>query len=179
MKWLLVVAFQPSQPQRITPGLNTNFNHLQVIHSKSHYMTSLFFLKPQLEFYPQFRDAKQKNNNTQRRNLHPAGWNILFCWPTQEPVLATANTGKSLERFGEKCKWMDRRVENNVEEIPGSKCSVYGYILPGSWQKLLFASHTHTKSLDKTWTFIGKLTDIYIYQPLSWCQPNIQHQRRA
>ena len=27
-------------------------------------------------------------------NLHPAGWPILFCGPTQEPVLAKANTGK-------------------------------------------------------------------------------------
>ena len=26
----------------------------------------------------------------------------LFCGPTQEPVLATANTGKTQERFGEK-----------------------------------------------------------------------------
>ena len=26
----------------------------------------------------------------------------LFCWPTQEPVLVTANTGKTRERFWEK-----------------------------------------------------------------------------
>ena len=39
--------------------LNTDFN-LQVIHSTSHYITSLLFfhLKPQLKFYPQFRNAK-------------------------------------------------------------------------------------------------------------------------
>ena len=36
---------------------------------------------------------------TQHGNLHPAGWPILFCRPTQEPVLATANTGKHRERF--------------------------------------------------------------------------------
>ena len=49
--------------------------------------------------------------STQRRNLHQAGWLILLCGPTQEPVLATANTGKTRERFMKKCRWMDRKVE--------------------------------------------------------------------
>ena len=31
---------------------------------------------------------------TQHGNLHPAGWPILFCKPTQELVLDTANAGK-------------------------------------------------------------------------------------
>ena len=35
-------------------------------------------------------------------NLHPAGCPILFCGPTQEPVLATANTGKTREKFWKK-----------------------------------------------------------------------------
>ena len=39
---------------------------------------------------------------TQYWNLHPAGWPILFCGPTQESVLATANTGKKCERFWKK-----------------------------------------------------------------------------
>ena len=34
---------------------------------------------------------------TQHGNLHPAGGPISFCGPTQEPVLATANTGKNRE----------------------------------------------------------------------------------
>ena len=34
---------------------------------------------------------------TQHGNLHPAGWSILFCGSIQEPVLATANTGKNWE----------------------------------------------------------------------------------
>ena len=48
----------------------------------------------------------QKNKNTclgaylysagtKHRNLHPAGWPVLFCGSTQELVLATANTGKN------------------------------------------------------------------------------------
>ena len=32
---------------------------------------------------------------TQHGNLHSAGWPTLFCGPKQEPVLATANTGKN------------------------------------------------------------------------------------
>ena len=31
---------------------------------------------------------------TQHGNLHQAGRPVLLCGPTQEPVLATANTGK-------------------------------------------------------------------------------------
>ena len=39
---------------------------------------------------------------TQHGNLHPAGWPTLFCGPTQEPVLDTANTGKKSEEVFEK-----------------------------------------------------------------------------
>ena len=53
----------------------------------------------------------------------------LFCGPTQEPVLATANTGKSRERFGKNAGEWTGRVEVSKEEIPGSKRSMYGYIL--------------------------------------------------
>ena len=40
--------------------------------------------------------------DTQHRNLHPARWPILLCRPTQEPLLDTANTGKTWERFWKK-----------------------------------------------------------------------------
>ena len=45
-------------------------------------------------------------------------------------VLATANTGEIGRDFGEKKsgEWT-RRVEKSWEEIPGSKRSMYGYIL--------------------------------------------------
>ena len=39
---------------------------------------------------------------TQHGNLHPVGGPFLFCEPTQEPVLATANAGKDRERFWKK-----------------------------------------------------------------------------
>ena len=64
---------------------------------------------------------------TQHGNLHPAGWPILFCGPTQEPVLATADTGKKSEVVLEKNadEWTGR-VEISKEEIPGSKLSMCG-----------------------------------------------------
>ena len=34
------------------------------------------------------------SSGNQHGNLHPLGWPILYRGPTQEPVLATANTGK-------------------------------------------------------------------------------------
>ena len=54
---------------------------------------------------------------------------ILFCGRTQEPMLATVNTGKNCERFWKKYRWMDPKVKISKEEIPGSKHSMYGYIL--------------------------------------------------
>ena len=84
-----------------------------------------------------FGTQNQKNSNTcfgaylysvgtQHRNLHPTGWPILFCWPTQEAVLAT---GKTREKFGKNAGEWTGRVEISEEEIPGSKRSLYGYIL--------------------------------------------------
>ena len=106
-------CFKPSQPQRIIPGLKTNFT--LSIHSTSRYTTSLFFTNSINRFGTQTK--KNKNTcfgaylysaGTQHGNLHRAGWPILFCGPTQEPVLATANTGQTRERFWGKCTWIDR-----------------------------------------------------------------------
>ena len=59
-----------------------------------------------------------KRAGTPDRNLHPARWHILFCGPTQEPVLASANTGKkNRERFWEKCRWMDLNGRNKEGRI--------------------------------------------------------------
>ena len=59
----------------------------------------------------------------------PGRVTYLFFLPTQEPVLATANTGKTRERFGENAGEWTGKVEISEEEIPGSKRSLYGYIL--------------------------------------------------
>ena len=45
---------------------------------------------------------------------------ILFCGPTQEPVLAAANTGKTQERFEKNAGEWTGRVEISKEDIPGS-----------------------------------------------------------
>ena len=44
-------------------------------------------------------------------------------------VLATANTGKIGRGFGKNAGEWTGRVEISKEEIPGSKRSMYGYIL--------------------------------------------------
>ena len=99
-------CFEPSKPQRITSGLRTNFT-LPPSHSfhkssyTSHGLWALLYCA-----------------GTQHGNLHPAGWPILFFGPTKEPVLATANTGKTRERFWKKCRWMDRKGRNNQGRNP-------------------------------------------------------------
>ena len=44
-------------------------------------------------------------------------------------MLATAEAGKNRARFWKNAGEWTRRVEMSKEEIPGSKCSMYGYIL--------------------------------------------------
>ena len=44
-------------------------------------------------------------------------------------VLATANTGEIGRGFGKNAGEWTRRVEISKEEIPGTKPSMYGYIL--------------------------------------------------
>ena len=44
-------------------------------------------------------------------------------------MLATANTGNNWESFGKNAGEWTGRVEISKGEIPGSKCSMYGYTL--------------------------------------------------
>ena len=103
-------CFEPSQSQRITSGLNTNFT-LSAGYSfhKSSYHKSCFFL------------AYLYSVDTQHGNPHQAGWPISFCGPTQQPVLATANTIKTRERFWKNAGEWTGKVEISKEEIHGSK----------------------------------------------------------
>ena len=62
-------------------------------------------------------------------DLHQAGWPILFCGPTQEPVLATANAGKkSVEVLEKNAGELTGRAEISRKEIPGTKRSMYGLL---------------------------------------------------
>ena len=110
-------CFVPSQPQRITSRLNTNFTL-----SRSYSFYESFYHKSFFFTYLHFA-------GTQQGNLHPTGWPILLCGPTQEPLLATANTGKNRERFWKKNvgEWTGRE-EISKDEIPGSKRNTHGYI---------------------------------------------------
>ena len=75
--------------------------------------------------------------STKHRDLHPARWPVLFCRPTQESVLATANKEKIWERFFGKMQV--NGLEISEKEIPGSKCSMHGNTLTYSrfWRKNL------------------------------------------
>ena len=66
---------------------------------------------------------------TQHGNLHPARWPILFCGPTHEPCVRHSQHRRNRERFWKNAGEWTGRVEISKEEIPGSKCSMYDYIL--------------------------------------------------
>ena len=129
---LISRCFEPSQPQWITSGLDTNFTLSPSYQfHKSSYHKSCFYL------------ACFHSAGTQHGNLPSAGWPISFCRPTQEPCVSHSQHRRNRERFwnhpppkkkkkttttttaGE---WIGR-VEISKEEIPGSKRSTYGYIL--------------------------------------------------
>ena len=85
--------------------------HLKVINFISHHTTSIFYYYYSLAYL--------YSAGTQHGNLHPARWPVSFCGPTQEPVLAEANTGKNLRAVLEKKnagEWT-RRVEISEDEI--------------------------------------------------------------
>ena len=117
VKW----CFEPSQPQGITSGLNTNFR-LSPSYSfhKSSYHNLCFFQPIYIPWALNMGTCLQQGDLFHSSGLH------------RNRVLATANTGKIRRGFGQNAgKWMGR-VEISKEEIPGSKHSMYGYILtPG------------------------------------------------
>ena len=77
---------------------------------KLHSISGSKLFIPQVMFF--FFLAYLHSAGIQHGNLHPARWPILFCEPTQEPVLAAANSRKTWERFWKKCRWMDQKRRN-------------------------------------------------------------------
>ena len=71
---------------------------------------------------------------TQHGNLHPIGWPISFCGPTQELVLATANTGKNWERFWKKNagEWTGRVEIRKKSLAVNAACMATYWPTPGS-----------------------------------------------
>ena len=76
------LTLSPVNHKGLQQGWTQTSLYIQVIHFTRHHTTSHIF------------SAYLYSTGTQHGNLHPAGWPILFCGHTQEPGLATANTGK-------------------------------------------------------------------------------------
>ena len=102
---------------------------------------------------------KQTNNNTclgaylyfngiQRGNLRPIGWPILFFGPTQEPVLATINTGKIGDRFEKNADELTRTVE-----ISGKSLAVNVACMAIYWPTPGFKERTFKLCVLKKWDF--------------------------
>ena len=118
VSWLVSWCFEPSQPQRITTGLNTSFilSPSYLFHKPS-YQKSCF---SQLIYIP--RALSTGTCIRQGDLFYSAGLH-------RNHVLPTANTEEIGRGLGKnEGKWTGR-VEISKEEIPGSKCSMYGYIL--------------------------------------------------
>ena len=90
----LIGALSPISDKGSQRGWTQTSIHLQVIHSTSHYTTSVFLSNRRSNSIHSFGTQNQRNNNicfgaylysasTQHENLHPAGWPILFCGPAQ------------------------------------------------------------------------------------------------
>ena len=76
-----------------------------------------------------FFSAYLYSADTQHGNLHPAGFILYAAGLQRNYALATANTGKIGKGLEKNAGEWTRRVEISKEEIPGSKRSMYGYIL--------------------------------------------------
>ena len=137
--WLLVGALSQINHKGLHQGCKQTSIYLQVIYSTRHHTTILFFSNHNSDYIHNFGTQTQEDRNTcfgtylysastQHENLHPARRPILFCGSTQEPALATANTGKTRERFWKNAGEWTGRLEIS-QEIRGSKRSMYGYIL--------------------------------------------------
>ena len=90
----LVGALSPVSHKGLHQGWTQTSIYLQVIYFTSHVFWAYLY-----------------SAGTQHGILHPAGWSILFCGLTQEPVLVTANAGKNRERFWKNAGEWTGRVE--------------------------------------------------------------------
>ena len=117
VSYLASWCFEPSQPQRITSGLNTNFtlSPSYSFHKPSYHKSCFLSL-----FIFRGHSARE-----------PASSRVTY-------LILKAYTGtgvshsKHRKESGEvwqKCGWMDLKSRNSKEETPGSRRSMYGYIL--------------------------------------------------
>ena len=96
---IVSLCIEPSQPQRITSGLSTNFTLSPSYSIHKSYFTASHVKKKKKKLKPFYIPWALSTETCIQK-----GGPILFCGPTQEPELATANTGKkNWERFLKKC----------------------------------------------------------------------------
>ena len=115
---VLVGAVSPVNHKGLHQSWTKTSLYPQVIHFTSHHTTRQAFF-----------GACLYSAGARHRNLHSAGWPILFCGPTQEPCVSHSQHRRNREMFCKKAGEWTGRVEISKEEIPGIKCSMYGYIL--------------------------------------------------
>ena len=134
VSYLVSWCLEPSQPQRTTLGLNTNFT-LFPSHSfhKSSYHKSCFFCCCFVcvcvcvcvwFFFSQFIF---RGHSTREPASSRVTYFILQAY-TGTCVSHSQHRKKIGRGFGKKAGEWTRRVEISKEEIPGSKCSMHGYI---------------------------------------------------
>ena len=123
----LVGALSPVNHEGSRQGWAQTARYLQVIHFTRHHTAS------------HVSWAFLYSVGTQHGSLHPAGWPILFCGPTQDPVLATYKQRNPLVILRE-ANWFQSfhnnflRHHSTVPECGhGSGCSVY--VLLTWWSK--------------------------------------------
>ena len=133
--------FQPSQPQKNTSGLKIHFNlsPTDLFHKTLH--NESLFLKPQHKFYPQFWNTNPEKQQHMFKSQfifcghstwEPASSRVTYFYSVGlhrnrcQPQLIQENFGRG---FGKDAGEWTRRVKISKEEIPGSRCSMYGYIL--------------------------------------------------
>ena len=178
-------CFEPSQPHRITSGLNTNFtlSPSYSFHKSSNHkwcFLSLFIFRGHSIWEPASR----------RVTFYSAG---LY----RNHVLATANTGNIRRGFGKNAGEWTGRVEIGKGEIPGSKHGMCGYIaLKGKCLSAVFSldgtlisasaaphcgatrqSHTPTEQSYKT---LWAQPHTQSSKPhTQWPKPHIQYERES
>ena len=130
-----VGAFGAVNHKGLHQGWTQTSLYLQVIH-KSFYHKSCFW-------------AYLYSTGTQHGNLHPTGWPILFCGPTQEPVIATADTEKKLGEVWKKCRWMDRKGRNKQRRNKSLAVSVACMAI--YWPTLGFKGRTFKLCILNRW----------------------------
>ena len=91
---MLVGALSPVNHKGLHQGWTQPSLYLQVIHFTSYHTTSHVGFCCCCGCFSLFIF---RGHGTQHGNLHSVGSPISLCGPTQEPVLATVNTGKTWE----------------------------------------------------------------------------------